>query len=66
MYYYEIHVELGKEGYSVGVKCEEPLNDEEIVELALQQQKFEENGDHYCVDGIESMTEKEYKNCFEH
>ena len=62
MYYYELHVSIDKKnGYSIAVKSENPLNDENVIEQAISEKKFEEISDCNLVDYIGSITEEEYE-----
>ena len=62
MYYYELHVCIDKKnGYTIAVKSESSLNDENVIEQAISEKKFEEIGDCNLVDYIGSITEKVYE-----
>lgn len=62
MYYYELHVSIDKKnGYSIAVESESSLNDENVIEQAISEKKFEELSDCNLVDYIGSITEEEYK-----
>jgi hypothetical protein len=66
MYYYDVHVKIPKNGYSVGVKSEVELSDDEAIELAKNQNKFEENSDVDYVDYVDELTKEEFENSFNH
>lgn len=60
-YYYELHIEIPKNGYSIGLESEIELkDDQEIINAAIQKGLFEEKDDHYCVDTIEHITKAEF------
>ena len=62
MYYYELHVCIDKKnGYSIAVESESSLNDENVIEQAISEKKFEEISDCNLVDYIGSITEEEYE-----
>lgn len=62
MYYYELHVCIDKKnGYSIAVKSENPLNDNDVIKQAISEEKFEEISDFDLVDYVGSITEEEYE-----
>lgn len=64
MHYYDIHVEIPKQGYSVSLKSEVELTDEEIISELVKQNKFEERGDSQFIDSIEEISEEEFSEWF--
>ena len=64
MKYYDIHVEIPKQGYSVGLKSEVELTDDEIIKKLVELNKFEEKGDEQFIDSIEEITEEEFNEWF--
>lgn len=58
MYYYDVHIELPREGYSICVSTQKELTDEEIINL-IPATKFEEFGDRQLIDSIDEITEKQ-------
>ena len=64
MKYYDIHVEIPKQGYSVGLKSEVELTDDEIIMKLVELNKFEEKGDEQFIDSIEEITEEEFNEWF--
>ena len=64
MKYYDIHVEIPKQGYSVGLKSEVELTDDEIIKKLVELNKFEEKGDEQFIDSIEEITEQEFNEWF--
>ena len=64
MKYYDIHVEIPKQGYSVGLKSEVELTDDEIIMKLVELNKFEEKGDEQFIDSIEEITEQEFNEWF--
>ena len=58
MKYYDIHVELPREGYSICVKTDKDLTEDELINL-IPQNKFEEKGDKDLIDSIEEITEQQ-------
>lgn len=64
MYYYDVHVNIPKNGYSVAVKSEVELTDDEAIELAKNQNKFEEVSDANYVDYVDELTEEEFETHF--
>lgn len=67
MKFYDITVNYGSGSYSFGLKSEKGLSDDEIISLAITQNKFEEKGDSQLIDSnsIKEINEKEYINQFE-
>lgn len=66
-YYYDIHVELEKtNGYSIGLVSDVKLKDEEAINLASEQNKFDEAWDKDLVDYVENITEEEYNLWYNH
>jgi len=57
--YYDVHVDYGSGGYSVCVSSNDELTDDEITSGITLLGKWEEKGDSYNVDSIESISEKE-------
>lgn len=65
MYYYDIHVMLGRtEGYSIGLASDKVLNDTEAVAEAVKQKRFPTEGDEENVDEVNRIGEQEYKETF--
>ena len=64
MKYYDIHLEIPKQGYSVGLKSEVELTDDEIIMKLVELNKFEEKGDGQFIDSIEEITEEEFNEWF--
>ena len=64
MKYYDIHVEIPKQGYSVGLKSEVELTDDEIIKKLVELNKFEEKGDEQFIDSIEEITKEEFNEWF--
>lgn len=61
-FYYDVHVFFSRQdGYSVPVKSEWPLDEEETIELARENNLFTEDGDGYNVDYVEEINEETYK-----
>ena len=61
MYFYDVHVQVDKKNsYSFGVKSEVELSDEEVINLARIEKKFEEEWDDESVDSIEEVSEEQF------
>ena len=60
MRYYDVHVELPKNGYSIGLKTEneKELTDQEIIDICIKEHRFEEDGDYLHVDTIEEISKE--------
>jgi hypothetical protein len=65
-FYYDVHVEIPKSGYSVGIKSLVELTDEAVIKKAFLEKKFEEDFDKDFVDSIEEIEESEYNEWFTH
>lgn len=65
-YFYDVHVELPKGGYSVGIKDTEEWEDFEEygVDIKKVAPHLEEPNDVYLIDSVESISEEEYKERF--
>jgi hypothetical protein len=60
-FYYDIHVDIPKNGYSIGLKTNFELNDiDEVISEIIKQNKFEERGDSSFVDFFEEISEEEF------
>ena len=62
--YYDVHINCGKESYSIGVICPYPMGDEDIIKLGFEQDLFDEASDAYNVDSIEGIGVEEYNEWF--
>lgn len=61
--YYEVHVFYSREdGYSFGVKIESihPLEEDQIIQYAVDNELFTETGDEILVDYTEEIDEQTY------
>lgn len=65
MYYYDVHVQIPRHGYSFGIETEDDLSEEEVIDLARSQGKFEEPGDSEFVDMVDEISESEYVEWFD-
>lgn len=63
-YFYDVHVEIPKHGYSFGLQSDKELTDEEVIQLAVSENKFEESDDFNFVDSIELISEEEFNEWF--
>lgn len=62
IFYYDVHVFFSRQdGYSVPVKSEWPLDEEEAIEFARDNNLFTEDGDGNHVDSVDEIDEKTYK-----
>jgi len=60
-FYYDIHVDILKNGYSIGLKTNFELNDiDEVISEIIKQNKFEERGDSSFVDSFEEISEEDF------
>lgn len=65
MYYYDIHVTTSRSsGYSFGLVSETELLDDEAIEQAVKQNRFENEGDDELVDEVLEVDERYYKENF--
>ena len=53
--YYDVHVEHESGGYSIGVVCPYPMNDEGVIKVAIDKGQFEEVGDSNLVDSVDEI-----------
>ena len=60
-YFYEVHVNIPRNGYSFAVESDKPLSDDEVISLGIKMERFEETNDADCVDYVGEITEHEYK-----
>lgn len=61
-FYYDVHVFYSRQdGYSVPVKSEWPIDEEEAIEIARDNGLFTEDGDGNHVDNVEEIDEETYK-----
>lgn len=67
MYYYDIHVNTGKSGYSVGIKDTEIWKDFDMygVDIKKVSPYMEEDGDVYLIDSVEEITKEQFEEWFE-
>jgi len=65
-YYYDVHVNYGRGGYSVGIMDTEEWNDFEDygVDIEKVAPYLEEKGDVYLVDYVEEISEEEFNERF--
>jgi len=57
--YYDIHVEIPRNGYSIGLKTNFELKDiDEVINEIIKQNKFEERGDSSFIDFFEEISEE--------
>jgi len=60
-YYYDIHVFISRQdGYSITLKSDEPLEEDDAIERAAEANLFTEDGDQNHVDYVEEISEEEY------
>lgn len=64
MKYYDIHIEIPRQGYSIGLKSEIELTEDEIINKLIELNKFEEKGDSQFIDSIEEISEQEFNEWF--
>jgi hypothetical protein len=67
MKYYDIHVFISrKNGYSlpIAIDTEEDLSEDEVIEKAVEENLFTEDGDESMVDNVTEMDEAEWKEFF--
>lgn len=62
--YYEIHVNIPKNGYSVAIVSDKELEETEIINQAINENKFEECNDTDFIDYIGEISEEEYNTSF--
>lgn len=53
--YYDVHINIPKHGYSIGVVCPYPMDDQRVIDFAFENDLFEEEGDELYVDTIEEI-----------
>lgn len=59
-YFYEVNVNIPRNGYSFAVESNKSLSDEEVISLGIELGRFEETSDADCVDYVGEITEYEY------
>lgn len=64
MKYYDIHVEIPKQGYSIGFKSDDELTDDELIMKLVELGKFEEKGDEQFIDTIDEISEELFNEWF--
>lgn len=60
-FFYEVHVNIPKNGYTFAVESNKALSDDEVIKLGIKLDKFEEKGDCDCVDYVGEINEYEYR-----
>lgn len=61
-FYYDVHVFFSRQdGYSVPVKSEWPLDEEEAIDLANEKGLLTEDDDANYVDYVDEIDEETYK-----
>jgi len=61
MFFYELHVFFRRnDGYSIFVKTETNLSEDELIEYCVKNDKFEDESDAANVDYVNQLTETEY------
>lgn len=61
-FYYDVHVFYSRQdGYSVPVKSEWPLDEDEAIDFARDNDLLTEDGDCNHVDYVEEIDEEAYK-----
>jgi hypothetical protein len=63
--YFDLHVFIKRnQGYSFGVKMEVPIGtdiqDDEVIEFAVKDNRFTEDGDAQMVDTVDEISEEEF------
>ncbi len=62
VFYYELHVFVREgEGYSLGIKSDVELDEDDAIEKAKELEKFEEDDDWCMVDSFDELEETEFK-----
>jgi hypothetical protein len=60
--FYEVHIFYSRQdGYSVPVKTDRFMDEDEVIELANEKGLLTEDGDANHVDYVEEIDEKTYK-----
>lgn len=60
--YYDVHVFYSRfDGYSIPVKTDRPMDEEDVIEFARDNDLFTEDGDGNHVDYVEEIDETTYK-----
>ncbi len=62
--YYDVHVNHGKHGYSIAVVCPYPMEDQRIIDKAIEEDLFEDKYDDLHVDYINELTFDEWNTHF--
>ena len=61
-YFYELHVFVREgEGYSLGIKSDVELDEDDAIQKAKELEKFEEDDDWCMVDSFDELEETEFK-----
>jgi len=58
--YHEIHVKHGKEGYSFAVIVPYDMEEQRIIDIAIEQDLFSEEDDNLYVDYVDELTFDEW------
>ena len=62
--YYDVHVSYDGGGYSIGVVCPYPMDEQRVINKAIEDDLFSEEGDDLLVDSVDDLTEDEYNTHF--
>jgi len=61
-YYYDVHVFFSRtDGYSIPVKTDYTMDDDEVIDFARENNLFTDDGDGNHVDYVEQIDENQYK-----
>jgi len=61
-YYYDVHVFFSRtDGYSIPVKTDKPMDEDDVIEFAVDNDLFTEDGDQHHVDYVGEIDEEIYK-----
>lgn len=62
--YYEVHVKHGKEGYSFAVIMPYETDEQPIIDMAIEQDLFNDEDDYLYIDYIDELTFDEWNTHF--
>ena len=59
--YYNVHVNIPSGGYSIGVMCKYPMDDQRVIDTAIEDDLFEDEDDYLYVDSVDEITKYEWE-----
>lgn len=59
--YYDVHVNIPKNGYSIGVVCNYSMDVQRVIDTAVENELFEEDDDYLYIDSVDNLTQDEWE-----